>query len=237
MKYIYTFYIWTVGILLFVIIASFSILILKFIPAKKFSPIFKSLTRFLVKALLIRVEVSGLDNFTKEDSCIIMSNHVSFLDAPLLTAFTPFYSIGIEDQTHFNWPIFGTLIRMHGNLSINRGSVVGSRKTYEIAQQKLNDWAHLIIFPEGGRTDDGKLKPLKKLPFMLAKNANCEIIPLAINGIYEMNNKNSFLMNPIKIRMQYGKPISSETVEILTINELLEHTRTKMTELLDKRYS
>ncbi len=236
MKYIYTFYIWTVGILLFVIIASLSILILKFIPAKKFSPVFKYLTRFLVKAMLIKVEVIGLDNFTKENSCIVMSNQVSFLDAPLLTAFTPYYSIGIEDQTHFKWPIFGTLIRMHGNLSINRGSVVSSKRTYEIAEQKLNDWAHLIIFPEGGRTDDGQLKPFKKLPFMLAKNAKCEIIPLGINGIFEMNNKNSFLMNPIKIRMQYGKPIPVETVTDFTAEELLEHTRSKMTELLDEKY-
>ncbi len=236
MKYIYTFYIWTFGILLFVIIAIVSILILTFIPAKKFSPVFKLFIRFLVKAMLIRVDVNGFENFSENKSCIIMGNHVSFLDVAFLAAFTPYYSIGIEESKHFTWPIFGKLVQKHGNIPINRGSVLGSKKTYGIAEKKLNDWAHLIIFPEGGRTDSGKLKPFKTLPFMLAKNAGCEIIPLGINGIFEMNNKNSFLMKPVKITMQYGKPISEKTVASLGTRELLEHTRSKIVELLDEKY-
>jgi len=165
-----------------------------------------------------------------------MANHGSFLDALLLTAFTPFYTIGIEEKSHFKWPVFGVLIRKHGNLPIDRGSVLSSKRTFELAEQKLNDRAHLIVFPEGSRTDTGKLKPFKKFPFMLAKNSKCQIIPLGINGVYEMNNKNSYFINPVKIRMQYGKPISVETVNSLTIQELLDHTRSKLVELLDEKY-
>lgn len=234
MKYIYTFYIWIIGLLLFGVITCFSIVALSFVSAEKFSPTFKFLTRFLVKLLFIRVKVSGTEHFNKNNSCIIMANHVSFFDALFLTAFSPFYTIGIEDQSHFKWPLYGILIRKHGNLPIDRKSSLSSKRTYQLAEQKLKNGSHLIIFPEGGRTTDGNLRPFKKLPFMLAQNAGCEIIPLGMSGIFEMNNKNSWLINPIRINMHYGNPIPAKTVTSLTNQELLELTRAKIVELLEK---
>ena len=62
-------------------------------------------------AFLIKVTVSGEENIFEQASFILMGNHVSFLDALLLAALTPYHTIGIEDKSHFSWPFFGTLIQ------------------------------------------------------------------------------------------------------------------------------
>ncbi len=226
MKFLYTAWVWFVGFSLLGVIALLSVLVLCFIPAKRFSPVFKGMFRFLVKILFIKVEVSGFDYFQKKKSCIIMPNHGSYLDVMFLTAFTPYHIIGIEEKSHFSWPLIGWVLRLHGNLPINRGSITDSKKTYAKAEQKLYEGAHLVIFPEGGRTTDGKLRPFKKVPFLLAKNAKSQIIPLGIKGVFEMNNKNSVWVKPMKISMCYGSPISVTIVESLSVQDLLDLTRT-----------
>ena len=63
----------------------------------------------------------------------------------------------------------------------------------------------------------------------------CGIVPPGMNGIYETNHKNSFLMHPVKIRLKFGQPIPAKTLSTLTIQELQILTCSKIIELLDRK--
>lgn len=236
MKYIYTLYVWTVGILTFIIIALFSLLAMQFIKPKKFTPFFRKMMQFLLFVLLIKVKVNGKEKIRENETYLFMPNHVSFIDAVILTAFLPNHTIAIEEKRNFSYPIYGWLNKVYGNIPIDRKSIMSSKRSFELAGKKLKFGQNLIIFPEGGRTLNGKLKPFKKLLFKTAHEAGRPIIPIGLNGIFEMNKKGSMLMSPRKITMNYGNEISVEEVQNLEPEALMLKTREKLLDLLDEKY-
>ncbi len=234
MKYLYAAYVWIFGVAVFMIIATISIIGIVVTSPRIFSPVFKFLLRILIKLMFIRVEITGKEKYDKTKTYLIMPNHVSFMDAVFLSAYLPSHTIAIEEKSHFKWPFYGWLTFLHGNVPINRTSIIGSKKSFELGLKKLESGINLIIFPEGGRTVNGKMRPFKKLPFMMAQQSTKDIMPIGMEGIYEMNNKNSYLIKPIKIRFSFGDPIPNATVIALENEELVSTTRSRILEMLDE---
>ena len=236
MKYIYTFYAWTVGIFFFIIIALISIVAIKIISPEKYTPIFRLMMQFLLFVLFIRVEVNGKEHIKQDKTYLYMPNHVSFLDAVVLTAFLPKHTIAIEEKRNLSYPVYGWLNSVYGNIPIDRKSIMGSRRSFEIAREKLEKGQNLIIFPEGGRTLTGKLKPFKKMLFKTAHEAGQPIIPIGMNGIYEMNKKGSSLIYPHKVILNFGNEIPSEIVQKLKPEQLMPKVREGLLKLLEEKY-
>ena len=233
MKYFYTLYIWTVGVFLFVVIAFITILALQFIRPQKYSPVFKLMMRFLLRVMFIRVKITGKERLKNKTTYLYMPNHTSFIDAILLTAFLPEYTIAIEEERNLRYPIYGWLSKWHGNIPINRRSIIGSKKSFAIAEEKLINNQNLIIFPEGGRTINGKLKPFKKLLFRTANRAGRPIIPVGLKGVYEMSRKGSIWIHPKKIMLNFGAEISADEVKNMGIDELMDKTRVNLLDALE----
>ncbi len=231
--YIYTFYVWFIGGLLFFLIALFSILAMSFISPKKFRPVFTFLLRQIFNIVFIRVKVEIPDDFDYNQRYVFMPNHVSVLDAPLMVSYMPQFINALEAKEHFDWPIYGTLIKKWGNISINRKSVQESIKSIRIAESKLKNENSIIVFPEGGRTKTGQLMKFKKMPFHLAQEAKIAIIPVGASGIFSLNNKGSWLMKPGKIKVKLGNPIPVEKVTSLSSKELMEETREQILSLIE----
>ena len=78
----------------------------------------------------------------------------------------------------------------------------------------------MILFPEGGRTSNGELRTFKKLPFHMAKLAKVEIVPIAMKGMFEINNKNSLNVASGTIKLTFGKPIGRDLVESMNESSL-----------------
>jgi len=119
-----------------------------------------------------------------------------------------------------------------GNIPVERENIHSSIKSYTKAENFLTKGKSLIIFPEGGRTTTGELRPFKKLPFHLVKKTQCEIIPVAISGMFGLNNKTSFLIKPGKILLRFGKIISRDEINNLDTVDLRDHTKNEISKLL-----
>lgn len=236
MKYIYTIYAWIVGAIVFTFISAVSSLILQFVKPKKYTPIFRAMMKFLLFALLIRVKVTGLEKIRDIDNYLYMPNHTSFLDPILLTAFFPKYTVAIEEKRNFSYPVYGWIIKAYGNISINRKSVMGSKRTFDEVRDRLKSSRNIVVFPEGGRTVTGKVKPFKKLLFRTAKEAEIPIMPVGMNGVFELNHKSSIWLSPSKITINFGDEITSEFIKESTIEDLSAKTRESILSLLDKKY-
>ena len=83
------------------------------------------------------------------------------------------------------------------------------------AQKRLKQGLSICIFPEGTRTITGKLNPLKKGGFHMAKNTNTKILPIAVKGFFQIKPKNRWTINKGKAIMLIGHPIHvvDKTVE------------------------
>ena len=231
--YLYTFYVWFIGGIYFIAIMLFSIFAMNFISAQKFRPVFTFLLRTFLKIIFIRVKIETAQDFDKSKKYVYMPNHVSLLDAPITVSFFPQFINAIEAKEHFDWPLYGTLIKKWGNIPINRKSIQESIKSSHIAQKKLKDGNSLIIFPEGGRTKNGQLLKFKKLPFHIAKSANVAIIPVGLSGVFSLNPKGTMLLKPGKIKIKLGELINEDEVQSLSINELMSITKNKVESLIE----
>ena len=193
----------------------------------------KNLNLFF-KVLFIKTTVEYDPEVNLDTEYIIMPNHVSFFDVPLMCSCLPNYTFGIEAASHFHWPIYGFFIRKYGQLPINRDSVIKSMRTFQKAGEFMKKTgASLLVFPEGHRSKDGKIKPLKKLPFKAAQTMRVPILPVGLTGMYKLSPKGVFFIKPSPVKVKYGKPISVEEYENLKPEEIASLVQKRIIELVD----
>src|SRR4030088_955193 len=119
-----------------------------------------------VRAAGIRVEVSGLENIPAGSSCIFMCNHVSNLDPPVLVPVIPGRSSVLLKRELMKIPILGTAMGMAKFGPVERGHKVEAAKaSVAAAADALRSGLHMLVFPEGTRSKDGRLAAFKKGPF------------------------------------------------------------------------
>ena len=225
MKYLLSFYYWTISILYFLIFCFLGFVLTFFIPNERLDPLLKKGCRILFKLLNIKVEVEGLEHINPEKAYIFMANHVSGFDLPLLEGYIPGFARGVEAKHHFNIPVFGWLIRRIGNIPIDRKNIHTSIRSIGSAKNRLSQNRSIIILPEGHRTLDGNLMPFKKLPFIMAKRAEVDIIPMGLSGLFYLNRKGSFLIRPTTLKVKFGEPIPLEQIKRLSVDDLKVLTR------------
>lgn len=182
----------------------------------------------------VKVQVSGLQQVEPGQTYLFMSNHVSLFDIPLLGGYIPGIVRGIEADRQHKWPIYGLVMRRLGNVPIERGNIQSSVSTAKKTINLLKNGRSMIILPEGGRTTDGQLKPFKKLPFFMAKQAEKEIIPIGISGLFELKSKKSWIIKPTTIKITFGNVITVEQSKTLSTLELREFVRNEIKQLIDK---
>ena len=233
MRYLYSAYVWFFVIIYFVIISSLAIILMYLISAKKTYNIYTFLLKGLFKIMFIKVKIEYAEDLDLDKNYLYMPNHISLLDAPLMFAYTPHMVNALEAKEHFSWPLYGKLIKMWGNIPVDRKNAKSSYTSMMKGKTVLQERNSIIIYPEGGRTVDGKLKRFKKLPFHIAKEAEAAIVPVGVSGLFSINKKGTLLVKPGTIKIKYGNVVSAEKVKNSTDDELLEHVRNEIEGLIE----
>jgi len=223
---------WTIGFIFFGLFSTIAILLTFVIPLKKLDPFIQNGLKLLLKVLFVKVKVEGELDLDKSKTYILMANHVSLFDVPLLKAYIPIYFKGVEAHHQFKWPFYGWLVTRLGTIPINRDNAYASMKSIKKANTILSHGTSIAILPEGGRTLTGEMRPFKKMPFMLAKKAGVDIIPIGLSGLFKLKPKGSWHITPTNITINFGKPITTEEIENLTTDELKELVRDKIQALV-----
>ena len=178
-----------------------------------------------VRAADIRTEISGLENVPAGRSCIFMSNHVSNLDPPVTLPLLPGRSSVLLKKELMNIPILGRAMRMAKFVPVERGSRRdAARASVEAAADALRSGLHILVYPEGTRSLDGRLSTFKKGPFFLAQQTGAPIIPIAVSGTQSMMRKGSSAITPGLARIQLLPPI--EPSAYATRDELMQAVKT-----------
>src|SRR5438270_1643019 len=184
-----------------------------------------------VRAAGIKVEISGLENIPAGRSCIFMSNHVSNLDPPVELPLLPGRSSVLLKQELMSVPILGRAMRMAKFVPVARGSRRdAAQASVEAAADALRSGLHILVYPEGTRSLDGRLSAFKKGPFFLAEETQAPIIPIALSGTQTMMHKGSSAIVPGLARIQVLPAVEPSKYE--TREELMEAVRSAIAEAL-----
>lgn len=184
-----------------------------------------------VRAAGIRVEISGLEHVPVDRQCIFMCNHVSNLDPPVVLPLLPGRSSVLLKKELMRIPILGTAMRMGKFVPVERGSRRdAAQASVAAAADALRSGLHILVFPEGTRSKDGRLAAFKKGPFFLAQQTQAPIIPIALSGTEKMMRKGSIAITPGVARVELLPAI--EPTQYETREELLKAVRKAIADAL-----
>jgi 1-acyl-sn-glycerol-3-phosphate acyltransferase len=227
-------YMWTAGLLCFGWFCINTIVASLFFPTQLYDPWLKGILRRLFRYMFVPVKVEGAKKIQPGRGYLYMCNHVSLFDMPLLGGFVPGVIRSVEADRQFRWPLYGLAVRRLGNIPIQRENIFSSMRSLRKARRKLAQKQSLVIMPEAHRTLDGKLRPFKRLPFLLAKQAGVDLVPVGLSGLFELKSKNSWKIRPVPLKVRFGEIIPAGTVARLPINELRDLTHERIRALVEQ---
>jgi 1-acyl-sn-glycerol-3-phosphate acyltransferase len=166
-------------------------------------------SELIMKTICSPVKVTGLDEIDTRRAHVYAVNHASALDIPVLYVNLPFQFRILFKSELLSYPIIGWHLKRSGQVCINQQEPSRSVAQIRSALKTLKAGMPLVIFPEGGRTPDGEIKPFMAGAFFLAIKAQVDVIPVALVGTYELLPMNTYHIKSQPLEMRVGKPIST----------------------------
>ncbi|MFA5292418.1 MAG: lysophospholipid acyltransferase family protein [Phycisphaerae bacterium] len=165
--------------------------------------------------MFFRIRFYGIENVPKRGGFLLLSNHQSFIDPMLVvTPINRVCAFAIRDSL-FKVPISGWMLLTYTSISIRRGHA--DLAALKECIEKLKAGYGLVLYPEGTRTNDGKIAKIKPGFGLLARRASVPIIPVIIDGAFECWPKHNIMFSPGRVFVQYGRPIQPD--EIISIGD------------------
>lgn len=169
------------------------------------------------RALGISVECSGLENVPREGAFVYCSNHQSIVDILILGSVLPGDFKWAAKRSVMRLPFIGWHLALAGHIPVDRGrGPQAAARVVERFLETLQKGKPILVFPEGTRTHDGQIKPFKSGSFRAAVQAKVPVIPVALEGTYEMMRRGSFDINNRERQTVYvriGEPLFPRTRE------------------------
>ena len=166
-------------------------------------------SKLIMKTIFSPVTISGLDGIDPSKPHVYAVNHGSALDIPVLYAYLPFQFRIMFKKELLSYPIIGWHLRRSGQVCIDQQKPTRSIAQIRSALKSLLAGTPLVIFPEGGRTPDGEIKPFLPGAFFLAVKAQVDVVPVALIGTFELLPMNTYHIKCRPLEMRVGKPIST----------------------------
>ena len=181
--------------------------------------------RVLLWAGGLKVKVEGLEKLVP--GCVLVSNHLSLMDTPLLMAHIPLQFRFFAKEELFGVPFIGGHLKRAGHLPVARENPrAGLRLLSEGAKLIRERGIAVLIFPEGGRSE-GKLTEFREGAAYVAIKAGVPAVPVGIAGTRDSLPMGSLLVCPAHVRVVVGDPIPTENLTL--------HDRARLTQQLCQR--
>lgn len=156
----------------------------------------------------VKVRVRGRENITQGQSYVFVANHQSAYDI---------FSIYGYLNHQFRWmmkkaleriPFVGYSCKVAGHIYVDNSTPSAVRHTMEKAEKQLSGGMSVVVFPEGSRTTDGHIHAFRRGAYMLALEFNLPVVPITVDGAYDVMPPQARLPRPGTIRLTIHRPIT-----------------------------
>lgn len=177
----------------------------------------------LVDGARAQVHVHGADAIDWSRAYIIMSNHQSHFDIPVLFRAVRGTMRMVTKKELFKIPVWGRAMQESGFIAIDRKNRKRAIASLKRAAAAILEGTHIWIAPEGTRSKSGALLPFKKGGFVLAKETGAAILPVCLDGTNRVASAKSYhITKDVDVDVFFGKPIE---VEGKSVDQLMAETR------------
>jgi 1-acyl-sn-glycerol-3-phosphate acyltransferase len=192
-------------------------------------------SKMILKTIGVRLAVHGIDRIDTTRPHMYALNHLSALDIPAVYVAMPCHFRIMAKEELFRYPFMGWHMRRSGQVSIERENAISSMRSLNRAATILKDGQPLVVFPEGGRSATGQVKPFLPGVFYVAIKAGVDVIPMALVGTYEVLPMNTFHIKPRPIELLVGESISTEGYGPRDMDKLAAKAQSAIEELYYSR--
>lgn len=227
---LYSLYVWTaaftvMGIGAFITIA---LLLLRFPYQKVHGWITAPFFTAVLPAATIKLRVHYHPDFEPEVRSVFGQNHINLLDGMVAAKVIPHAFSGLMNAWQFKIPVYGWL------MSLSKGIPVDKTKRETLiqdisaaAKNRKEIGMSVLTFPEGHRTMTGDVGQFRLGVFRMAVNAGMPFVPIAVKGLYEVNNKNiGWMMRPLRtVDVFVGPQFDTEGVSGEGVSKLAKQVR------------
>ncbi|MGI6572568.1 MAG: lysophospholipid acyltransferase family protein [Fermentimonas sp.] len=194
-------------------------------------------SRFTCWLALCRIQTSGHEYLDPEQSYVFVANHQSAFDIFLVYGFLRHPIIWMQKKSLRTIPFVGFASEKAGHVFVDNSSVASRAATIEKAKESITSGISMVIFPEGARTRSGKMGRFKRGAFQIAYDMKLPIVPLTLNGPYEVLKRNSLRLSLGKLmELIIHPPIQTDNLSRDELPGLMEKTREIIHGSLWERY-
>ncbi len=143
---------------------------------------------------LWKVELQGKEHLDRKKPHVVIMNHQSLID--VLIAFRLFYPVKMIGKMALAFvPIVGWNLFLSGHIMVDRKKIKSQFSAIRRMEKMMKNGDSILVFPEGTRTKDGEIGEYKKGAFKSASGTGTALLPVVIDGPYQILPKKGFLLN------------------------------------------
>jgi 1-acyl-sn-glycerol-3-phosphate acyltransferase len=186
-------------------------------------------SRMLLAVCFVRCEVEGAWRLDPEASYVVVANHSSYMDIPVLYSAVDLQLRFFAKKGLFSIPLLGWHLVRAGHLPVIRGDARASLKSMSEGAKLIRERnISVLLFPEGGRTEAG-IRPFKEGAAYIAIKAGVPVVPVGLVKVRSVLPMHSLLLRPASVKVKIGDPISTAG--------MTPHDRGRLNELLYEKVS
>jgi len=165
--------------------------------------------RCLLAVCGVRVRVAGAEHLEPGRTYVWTANHQSYLDIPVVFAWLPADFRIMAKASLFHFPFLGWHLRRSGHMPVERANPSRAARSLLAAAGHVRRGTSVFIFPEGGRSPDGRLGEFRSGAFLLAVKAETPVVPVTIAGTVAALPMRSWCIRPGAVELRLHPPIST----------------------------
>ncbi|MBM3736187.1 MAG: 1-acyl-sn-glycerol-3-phosphate acyltransferase [Acidobacteria bacterium] len=166
-------------------------------------------SHLLLRTAGIRIHTEGLDHISPPACYVLVSNHLSLADTPLMCAYLPGLFRFMAKESLMKVPLIGGHLRRGGHISVARDDARSAVRSLAVAAKLIEAGeGSVLIFAEGGRSE-GEIRAFKGGAAHLAIKSHVPVVPMAIAGTGEVMPKGAKLLRPGAIALIAGEPVDT----------------------------
>jgi 1-acyl-sn-glycerol-3-phosphate acyltransferase len=140
---------------------------------------------------------------------LFMMNHTSMLDAHVACWAIPQPFCGINHEHHFRLPIYGWLLRRGNGIGVAKGARGQAAAIGAQVADRVRRGISILGFPEGRRTQNGRVLPFRRGMFLVARDAGVPVVPLCVRGLWGVLRRGEWIIRPGPLDVLVGPQVET----------------------------
>ncbi len=188
-------------------------------------------SRILLAVAGVRVIAEGVDKLDPAKGYVLVSNHSSYFDIPVIMTVLPLQFRFFAKQGLFRIPFLGTHLHRAGHIPVIRGDARASLKSMSEGARMLRERnLSVLVFPEGGRTVD-HLTEFKEGTAYIAIKARVPAVPIGLEGTRNIMRMHSRFVYPGTVHLRVGDPIETSHLTVRDRENLTKELHSRVADL------